>query len=108
MSDTWYYAGGDKTIWAINPADFITKLSRVSDAQSVFVWRDGLANWVQAKNLPELAPHVIKPPPFRRAVSELTWQRAICVWWLLYWRGIIGAGIIGIVVAVIIGFIGGL
>src|SRR5262249_5115172 len=72
----WYYAEGDKAVGPVTLADLIAILSRVSDGQSIFVWRAGLADWVQAKNLPELAPHVTKPPPLpRRPVSG--WQMAL-------------------------------
>jgi len=39
---------------------------------------------------------------------EPTWSRAIGVWWLIAWRGVVGAAIIGGVVGFIIGFIGAL
>jgi uncharacterized membrane protein len=38
---------------------------------------------------------------------EPTWARAISVWWLIIWRGVVGAGVIGGVVGFIIGFVGG-
>src|SRR5215471_13380981 len=53
-----------------------------------------------------MAPHVTRPPPFRRAVSEPTWQRAISVWWLISWRGIIGSAIIGFVAGLAIQLVG--
>jgi hypothetical protein len=39
---------------------------------------------------------------------EATWGRVISVWWLLAWRGLLGAVLIGAVVGFIIGFIGAL
>jgi hypothetical protein len=39
---------------------------------------------------------------------EVTWGRVISVWWLLAWRGTLGAVLIGAVVGFIIGFIGAL
>jgi hypothetical protein len=62
MTRNWYYAEGEKSVGPLSLADLIAILSRVSKAESVLIWRDGLSNWVEAKNLPELAPHVIKPP----------------------------------------------
>ena len=38
-------------------------LSRVSNGSSVLVWRDGFPSWVKAGSVPELATHIIKPPP---------------------------------------------
>jgi hypothetical protein len=37
-------------------------LSGVSEAKDILVWRDGFSSWVTAESVPELAPHVIKPP----------------------------------------------
>ena len=119
MNKIWYYAEGDKSVGPILLADLIAILSRVSTPQNVLVWRDGLLNWVEAKDVPELAPHLIKPPPlpFKPTVSatnevaqksELTWQRALSVWWLLYWRGVIGGVIIAVVIGFGIGLIGSL
>ncbi len=119
MTKIWYYAEGDKSVGPISLADLIAILSRVSIAQSVLVWRDGLPNWVEAKDVPELAVHVIKPPPlpsgrpvaatneFVHDQLEPTWQRAISVWWLLWWRGLIGAAIIDVIVYLILLLIGG-
>jgi hypothetical protein len=38
-------------------------LSRVANARNVLVWRDGFSGWVEAGNVPELAPQLVKPPP---------------------------------------------
>ena len=37
---------------------------------------------------------------------EPTWPRAISVWWLIVWRGVLGAAIIGGVLGFIIGLVG--
>jgi hypothetical protein len=39
---------------------------------------------------------------------EPTWSRALRIWWLLLWRGILGAALIGAVAGFVVGFIGGL
>jgi TPR repeat protein len=71
----WYYAEGDKSVGPISLADLIMILSRLSEAQSVLVWRGGLSDWVQAKDLPELAPYVTKPPP--QPVSRSTFEQLL-------------------------------
>ena len=38
---------------------------------------------------------------------ELTWSRVMSVWWLIFWRGSIGALLVGGVIGFIIGFIFG-
>jgi hypothetical protein len=39
---------------------------------------------------------------------EATWGRAVSVWWLLAWRGLLGAVVLGAVVGFAIGFGGSL
>ena len=38
---------------------------------------------------------------------DLTWSRVMSVWWLIFWRGSIGALLVGGVIGFIIGFIFG-
>jgi hypothetical protein len=77
MTNNWYYAEGDKPVGPISLADLISILSRVSKAESVLVWRDGLPTWIEAKNLPELAPHLITPPPL---TPLATGSRHAAIW----------------------------
>jgi hypothetical protein len=63
MDSTWYYVEGDKTVGPLSLTDIRTILSRVSNAGSVFVWRDGFTGWMTADSVAELAPSVLKPPP---------------------------------------------
>jgi hypothetical protein len=37
---------------------------------------------------------------------EMTWSRVICVWWLIAWRGLLGAVIIAFPIALLIGAAG--
>jgi RDD family/GYF domain 2 len=77
MTKEWYYAEGDKPVGPILLADLISVLSRVSKAESVLVWRDGFPDWMQASNVPELAPHLIGPPPL---TVLSTGSRPAAVW----------------------------
>ena len=63
MSDVWYYAEGEKTVGPVKLAELTAILSRVSIAKEVLIWRTGLADWVKAENVQELAPYLISPPP---------------------------------------------
>jgi uncharacterized RDD family membrane protein YckC len=60
---TWYYADGDKTVGPLTLADLRAILSRTPRAGSVLVWREGLEDWAIAESVPELAAHLVKPPP---------------------------------------------
>lgn len=61
--DIWYYAARDQSVGPISLSKLKQVLSRTSGAKDVLVWRDGFANWEKASSVPELADHVIKPPP---------------------------------------------
>ena len=59
--------------------------------------------------MPELAAHIVKPPPLMQEL-EPTFRRAISVWWLIMWRGVvlglIVAGVPVFVIGLIIGAVG--
>jgi hypothetical protein len=62
MTDSWYYAAGDKSVGPLSLADLTTILSRASNAKDVLVWRAGFEQWQRAATVAELAAFVIKPP----------------------------------------------
>jgi membrane associated rhomboid family serine protease len=39
---------------------------------------------------------------------EVTWPRVFAICWLMFWRGVVGALVIGAVIGFIIGFVGAL
>jgi len=59
----WYYAEGSNSVGPLSLTELISIFSRVSDAKSIFVWRDGFASWRTAGTVPEIARHILKPPP---------------------------------------------
>jgi hypothetical protein len=63
MSELWYYAEGNKPVGPLTLADMTAALSGMPNPANLLVWRDGLPSWVKAKDVPELARLVIKPPP---------------------------------------------
>jgi hypothetical protein len=63
MDHNWYYAEGDKSVGPLTLADMTAILSRVPNARNVLVWQDGFSSWLKVQDVPELAQHVIKPPP---------------------------------------------
>jgi len=58
----WYYAEGDKPVGPFSLAELKAFLSGFPRAEDVFVWRDGFPHWELARDVPELASFVIKPP----------------------------------------------
>jgi uncharacterized RDD family membrane protein YckC len=63
MERIWFYAEGNETIGPLPLNELISILSRLPDAKSVLVWRDGFAAWQTAGSVRELAQYIIKPPP---------------------------------------------
>jgi hypothetical protein len=62
-SDAWYYVQGDKSVGPLTLIDLKKTLAGFSEAQDILIWRQSYPNWVRAKDVPELAAHVTKPPP---------------------------------------------
>jgi hypothetical protein len=70
MSDTWYYAQGDKAVGPSTLADLKKQLPLVSNAKDVLVWRAGFANWQSAASVSDLALlPAPKPPPIPRSAA---------------------------------------
>jgi hypothetical protein len=63
VDTSWYYAEGAEQIGPLSLSDVRAALSRILDASGVLIWRYGFSDWQLAKNVPELADIVIKPPP---------------------------------------------
>jgi hypothetical protein len=65
MSNIWYYAEGDQSVGPLSLQDLAAVLLAAPDAGDVLVWRDGLPQWEEAKNLPELVPYIARQPQAR-------------------------------------------
>lgn len=125
----WFYADQNgNVVGPLALQELTDALASSPNALDTLVWRNNFTDWKRAADVPELeagTARVLPPPlPVRRAISatnddrkpaeqkeslqelEPTWQRAISVWWLTFWRGIIGGAIIDFGVGFIIGGIG--
>jgi preprotein translocase subunit SecE len=63
MSEGWYYAEGDNTVGPLSLDDLRTALRRQQEAGRVLVWKEGFADWMEARSVSELARIVAGPPP---------------------------------------------
>jgi hypothetical protein len=78
MSDAWYYAEGDQAVGPVTLADLEKRLSLVSNAKDVLVWRAGFPNWQRADSVSDLAllptpkPPAI-PRPLHRRIARGLW-----------------------------------
>ncbi|PZU87904.1 MAG: hypothetical protein DI527_18215 [Chelatococcus sp.] len=60
VSQQWFYAALGAKVGPISRDDLIAELGKRLDGRDVLVWRQGLADWTRAGNLPELT---LAPPP---------------------------------------------
>src|ERR1700686_1477561 len=63
MSEGWYYAEGDNTVGPMSLEELRTAIRRQREAARVLVWREGFAEWAEARSVSELAGVVAGPPP---------------------------------------------
>jgi uncharacterized membrane protein YhaH (DUF805 family) len=56
VSDRWYYADQGQQLGPVDIEQLKAALLKIPDAQDVFVWRQGFADWKRAGDVPELAP----------------------------------------------------
>ena len=54
MSTNWYYVENNERVGPITEESFIELINEKSITLDTYVWKKGLDNWVQAKNLDEL------------------------------------------------------
>jgi hypothetical protein len=62
-NSSWYYAEGDKPVGPLSLTELLSVFSRVSDATKILVWHNGFSTWQKAESVPEVARHILKPPP---------------------------------------------
>src|SRR3974390_2795031 len=58
----WYYVEGTEQVGPLSLSDLRAVLSRIFDARNILIWRHGFSDWQLAKNVPEFADILIKPP----------------------------------------------
>ena len=54
MSTNWYYVENNERVGPVNESDFLDLIVKSVIGDETYVWRKGLDNWAQAKNLDEL------------------------------------------------------
>ena len=59
MSNNWYYVESNERVGPVDEKEFMSLIDRSVIKKSSYVWKKGLDNWVQAKNLDELK-HLLK------------------------------------------------
>jgi hypothetical protein len=74
----WFYTKNGQQVGPVDEAELRNLLSSGQVASSELVWKDGMANWVAASTVPELAdttggeiPLAPAPPPSRQPVQAL-------------------------------------
>ena len=70
MSNNWYYVENNERVGPVDEREFISLIDRSVIKESSYVWKKGLDNWVQAKNLDELK-HLLKKDEGDYELSDL-------------------------------------
>ncbi|MFH0965820.1 MAG: SPFH domain-containing protein [Planctomycetota bacterium] len=59
----WYIASGGQQVGPLTPDELQARIRAAQVTRETLVWRQGMANWTQAGQLPELAPVFGAAPP---------------------------------------------
>jgi hypothetical protein len=62
MQDGWFYADGDKPVGPLALDAMVATLRTMSRPESVSLWHESLADWRAAKDVPQIAAHISRPP----------------------------------------------
>jgi hypothetical protein len=62
MTDRWFYAEDGATSGPAPFDELLSLLSRRTDWERFFVWRDGLDAWTRADKVPEIVSWIVVPP----------------------------------------------
>jgi GYF domain 2 len=89
MEDDWFYSGPDGKLGPVNIKQLRKVLIAHPNGEDIYIWKDGLPDWVRAGDVPMLIPMAIrfvpKGPvemagllqPNRAAVLEIEDKRAV-------------------------------
>jgi hypothetical protein len=74
-ASAWYLREGDSSVGPMTVHELKARLRAIADWRSIYVWREGLEDWVQAGSVPEL--HQVSPPPFKQPPVRESMSRRI-------------------------------
>jgi hypothetical protein len=60
--DQWYYAQGGQQLGPIGRGELVEQISRGAIQRTDLVWREGMAQWLPAGQVPGLLPTATPPP----------------------------------------------
>jgi hypothetical protein len=61
VSDTWYYFDSGERVGPLTLHELADDVAILSDAENVFVWHEGFADWKRAGDIPELRALLVHP-----------------------------------------------
>jgi hypothetical protein len=71
----WYLRENNNSVGPMTVQELKARLRASADWRSMYVWREGLEDWVQAASIPEL--HQVGPPPFKQTSARKSTSRRI-------------------------------
>ncbi len=72
---SWYYSKNGTQLGPVEAGEFLAKCAGGEVTATDLVWKEGMADWKQAGQVPELgltAPQVSTPPPISRGNVRIT------------------------------------
>ena len=66
----WYIRSGEETLGPYSPEEIRSLIRQDPARVEWLVWREGMADWVSAKEIPDLARAIPPPPPPMRPIPE--------------------------------------
>lgn len=61
--DAWYYAENGQSKGPLTLERLCDHMVSIHEAERLLVWRHGLEGWREARELPQFAPFIARPPP---------------------------------------------
>jgi hypothetical protein len=72
MRDGWFYNENGKPTGPVSIDALVAFIRKQPDPHNVLVWNTGHQDWRRAKDVPEIAELIFKPPPIPKPAPNLT------------------------------------
>jgi hypothetical protein len=61
--DVWYYADASAQVGPLTLQELKSKLAAIPNSKRLFAWREGMSDWKNVSDIPELRARKVSPPP---------------------------------------------
>jgi len=91
VSDDWYYFDSGERVGPLTLHELADDVAILSDAENVFVWRKGFADWKRAGDIPELRALLVHPCLLNTDLKSLVFPYRKVSWAVAFGGVLIGA-----------------